>query len=106
MKTVNVENEVVIFTIGHSTLPIDEFIGLLLPHGVSRLVDVRTVPRSRHNPQFNRDTLPEHSPRKASVTLICRDWAVSVTPGQIRRTEDGATTHFEVSRITCRARVC
>jgi uncharacterized protein (DUF488 family) len=59
MKTVKVENEVVIFTIGHSTLPIDEFIGLLLTHGVSRLVDVRTVPRSRHNPQFNRDTLQE-----------------------------------------------
>jgi uncharacterized protein (DUF488 family) len=56
---VSVNNEAVILTIGHSTRPIDEFIGLLLAHGVSRLVDVRTVPRSRHNPQFNRDTLPE-----------------------------------------------
>lgn len=35
-----------------------EFIGLLQAHRASRLVDVRTVPRSRHNPQFNRETLP------------------------------------------------
>ena len=47
-----------IFTIGHSTRPIETFIELLRAHGVRRLVDVRTIPRSRHNPQFNRDTLP------------------------------------------------
>lgn len=47
-----------VFTIGHSTRPVEEFIGLLEAHGVTRVVDVRTVPRSRHNPQFNRDTLP------------------------------------------------
>ncbi len=58
-ETVQCENGMVIFTIGHSTRPIEELIGLLLAHGVKRLVDVRTVPRSRHNPQFNRDTLPE-----------------------------------------------
>ena len=44
-------------TIGHSTRPIKEFIHLLKAHGVKRLVDVRTVPRSRHNPQFNRSDL-------------------------------------------------
>ena len=48
----------VIFTIGHSTRPLDEFVLLLKAHGVGQLVDVRTIPRSRHNPQFNRDTLP------------------------------------------------
>jgi uncharacterized protein (DUF488 family) len=47
----------VVMTIGHSTRPIAEFIHLLKAHGVERLVDVRTVPRSRHNPQFNRDQL-------------------------------------------------
>ncbi|EDY22273.1 protein of unknown function DUF1130 [Chthoniobacter flavus Ellin428] len=46
-----------IFTVGHSTRPIEEFIGLLQAHGVALLVDVRTVPRSRHNPQFERDAL-------------------------------------------------
>lgn len=47
-----------IFTIGHSTHPIEVFIGMLTAHGVERLVDVRTVPRSRHNPQFGQDELP------------------------------------------------
>ncbi len=51
--------EIVVMTIGHSTRPLDEFIQLLLDHQVTLLVDVRTVPRSRHNPQFNRDTLPD-----------------------------------------------
>ena len=48
----------VVLTIGHSTRSIEEFIGLLQAHRVSRVVDVRTVPRSRHNPQFNKDSLP------------------------------------------------
>jgi uncharacterized protein (DUF488 family) len=47
----------VILTIGHSTRSIEEFIRLLEAHGVGRVVDVRTIPRSRHNPQFNRDNL-------------------------------------------------
>ena len=45
-------------TVGHSTHPIEEFIGMLRAHGVELLVDVRTVPRSRYNPQFGRDALP------------------------------------------------
>jgi uncharacterized protein (DUF488 family) len=47
----------VVLTIGHSTRSIDEFVRLLRAHGVQRVVDVRTVPRSRHNPQFARDRL-------------------------------------------------
>jgi uncharacterized protein (DUF488 family) len=46
------------FTIGHSTRPIDEFVALLMTAEVRLVVDVRTVPRSRANPQFNRDILP------------------------------------------------
>jgi uncharacterized protein (DUF488 family) len=48
-----------IFTIGHSTRPIAEFLEMLQAHGVRRLADVRTVPRSRHNPQFNREDLED-----------------------------------------------
>lgn len=48
-----------IFTIGHSTRPIDEFIGVLRAHDVQRVVDIRTVPKSRHNPQFGQDQLME-----------------------------------------------
>lgn len=47
-----------VFTVGHSTHPLDEFLQLLSAHGVKRLVDVRSIPRSRHNPQFNADALP------------------------------------------------
>ncbi len=46
------------YTIGHSTRSIDEFIGLLRAAEVRLVADVRTVPRSRRNPQFNRETLP------------------------------------------------
>ena len=45
------------YTVGHSTHSLDDFVELLRAHGIERLVDVRTIPRSRHNPQFNRDTL-------------------------------------------------
>jgi uncharacterized protein (DUF488 family) len=48
----------VVLTIGHSTRPLETFIGLLQAHQVNRVVDVRTIPRSRHNPQFNKETLP------------------------------------------------
>ena len=46
-----------VFTIGHSTRARRDFLGLLRAHGVRELVDVRTIPRSRHNPQFNRSEL-------------------------------------------------
>ena len=46
-----------ILTIGHSTRAIEAFLELLRAHGVKRLVDVRMIPRSRYNPQFNCDTL-------------------------------------------------
>lgn len=48
---------VTVFTIGHSTHPLEEFVGILAAHAVTLLADVRTVPRSRHNPQFNRESL-------------------------------------------------
>jgi uncharacterized protein (DUF488 family) len=51
------KKKLTIFTIGHSTRPLDEFIELLRANGVKRVIDIRTIPRSRHNPQFNRETL-------------------------------------------------
>ena len=47
------------FTIGHSTRSIPEFVGLPRSAEVLLVVDVRTIPRSRTNPQFNRDVLPD-----------------------------------------------
>jgi uncharacterized protein (DUF488 family) len=49
----------IIFTIGHSTRSLDEFTAMLKEQGVGMVVDVRTVPRSRHNPQYNGDALPQ-----------------------------------------------
>jgi uncharacterized protein (DUF488 family) len=48
-----------IFTVGHSTLPIERFAALLHAYCIERLADIRTVPRSRHNPQFNDNALAE-----------------------------------------------
>jgi uncharacterized protein (DUF488 family) len=47
----------VLFTIGHSTHSIEEFLELLNAHSVQHLVDVRSIPKSRHVPQFNTDEL-------------------------------------------------
>jgi len=48
-----------VFTIGLSTHPIAEFVEILKANGVKRVVDIRTIPRSRHNPQFNGEALAE-----------------------------------------------
>jgi uncharacterized protein (DUF488 family) len=58
-----------LWTIGHSTKPIEEFLALLKAHGVQRLVDVRTIPRSRHNPQYDTEALATHL-RKATLTYL------------------------------------
>jgi uncharacterized protein (DUF488 family) len=47
------------FTIGHSNRSLGEFVEMLIGPHVDRVVDIRTIPRSRSNPQFNQDTLPE-----------------------------------------------
>ncbi len=79
-EKVSTANEGTILTIGHSTRPMEELVTLLLENGVRRIVDVRTIPRSRHNPQFNRDTLPE--------TLVENDIEYTHMPGLggLRRT--------------------
>lgn len=51
-----------VFTIGHSTRPIEEFVAMLRANDVQTLVDVRTVPRSRHNPQFEQTAMQKWLP--------------------------------------------
>jgi uncharacterized protein (DUF488 family) len=58
-----------VLTIGHSTRTLEEFFGLLKAHGATCVVDVRTVPRSRHNPQFNKASLPQ-SLKKAGLGYV------------------------------------
>ena len=48
-----------VYTIGHSTRPIEEFVRLLKSSGVTKVIDVRSIRRSRTNPQYNADVLPD-----------------------------------------------
>ncbi|MEO8755302.1 MAG: DUF488 domain-containing protein [Casimicrobiaceae bacterium] len=72
------------FTIGHSTRAIGDFVALLVAHSVDRLIDVRTVPRSRHNPQFNQDVLP------AALDTAGIRYAHAASLGGFRHTHPGS----------------
>jgi uncharacterized protein (DUF488 family) len=77
--------------IGHSTRTSEEFVRLLQALAVTRVVDVRTVPRSRHNPQFNRDTLP------ASLKTTAIGYTHMAELGGLRRaTRDSINTADEM----------
>lgn len=52
-------NKLIVCTVGHSTRSLDVFAALLKSNDIDFVLDVRTVPRSRHNPQFNHDSLPD-----------------------------------------------
>ncbi len=58
-----------ILAIGHSARTLEGFLGILRAHNVSRIVDVRTIPRSKRNPQFNQNILSENLKESG----ICRD---------------------------------
>ena len=73
-----------VLTVGHSTRPIAEFVALLRAHGVTQLVDVRTVPRSRHNPQFNADAL------RSSLAAASIGYAHAAGLGGLRRSHPGS----------------
>jgi len=76
-----------IFTVGHSTLPIERFISLLKVYGIECLADIRTVPRSRHNPQFNSDTLG------AALSAVAINYVIMPALGGLRhaRKDSGNT---------------
>jgi uncharacterized protein (DUF488 family) len=71
-----------VFTVGHSTVPIGQFIALLKTYGVERLVDIRFIPRSRHNPQFNSDALGD-APRAENI-----EYDVLASLGGLRRVRE------------------
>ena len=99
-----------LLTIGHSTHPIERFLDLLTRHGVTALGDVRSIPRSRFNPQFNRERL-EAALRARGIAYVFlgdalggkrddpaeRDYArMAATPSfraGLDRVRDGATRH-------------
>jgi uncharacterized protein (DUF488 family) len=62
-----------IYMIGHSTRTLDEFVEILKAHAIALLVDIRTIPRSRHNPQFNGDNLAHDLPKRGIAYLHLKE---------------------------------
>ncbi len=73
-----------IYTIGHSTHPLEEFISILLAYKIESVVDVRTIPRSRHNPQFNGQQLESDLQRRGIEYLHLKEL------GGLRHTTKGS----------------
>ena len=84
MTPEHVTTEAIVCTIGHSTHTLDEFISLLKANDVVHVMDVRTMPRSRHNPQFNLDSLP------ASLSLAAIKYTHLPGLGGLRHTRPGS----------------
>lgn len=53
------KSSMTVFTVGHSTRPFDQLLDILKAYGVQLVADVRTIPKSRHNPQYNSNTLAD-----------------------------------------------
>lgn len=62
-----------LYTIGHSTRPVEKFIEMLHGHRITLLADVRTLPRSRHNPQFGKETLAQALGAAGIHYVHCKD---------------------------------
>ena len=71
-------------TIGHSNRSIGTFIELLEANKIVRVLDVRTVPRSRHNPQFNRDTLAESLGARYWLCASSGSWGIASCASRFR----------------------
>jgi uncharacterized protein (DUF488 family) len=92
----------VLYTIGHSTRPIDEFLELLNAHGIEKVVDVRTIPRSRRNPQYDQMALRkalraarvryQHMPRLGGLRHARKD---SPNAGWINASFRGFADHMQ-----------
>jgi hypothetical protein len=90
-----------LFTIGHSTRTADELISILRAFGVSIVADIRTIPRSRHNPQFEGKVLARPFAATSSVTSTSRRSEACATLARTRRIRAGTTRASAGSRITC-----
>lgn len=76
-----------VFALGHSTRPIEQFVELLRSNAVAVLIDIRTVPRSRHNPQFDQHAL------RASVEHAGIRYVHLTSLGGLRRSVGAASSN-------------
>lgn len=88
MASANARAAIPFFTIGHSTRPVTDFVGLLRVADVDVLVDVRTVPRSRTNPQYNQEAL------SAALSEFRIDYVHIAELGGLRGKQRNIATHM------------
>lgn len=88
----------VILTIGHSNRTLEAFLRLLRAYGVRRVLDFRTIPRSRHNPQFNGDTLPPGAEARSNRLYPCD------APGRASACDEGVIQYRMTQRLVPRVR--
>ena len=96
-----------VYTIGHSTRTVVEFVELLRIGNVELVVDIRSVPRSRINPQFNLDALPEALTSWQIGTRKSRNWEgceASLRPYRLRSMDFGIMRVFMIT-LTMHCRV-
>lgn len=89
-----------IWTIGHSTRTIDEFLELLGVNDIEAVADVRSYPGSRRYPHFNAETLSETLMKRGIDYVPLKNLAADAGRGRIRRTRSGAARRFADMRIT------
>ncbi len=72
-----------VYTVGHSTRSLDDFTELLKRYGIGLLADVRSIPRSRHTPQFNADDLQLFLPTQGSTITSERTGRLRTQPSRL-----------------------
>ena len=93
-----------IFTVGHSDVSVETFVALLRAYEIERLADIRTDPRSRHNPQFNADSLASALAANQIDYAMLPALGGSATRGRIHRTPAGVAKAFAASGALHRRR--
>jgi hypothetical protein len=94
-----------LFTIGHSTHPLEAFLGLVGQHGIEALVDIRRFPGSKKYPHFNSDTLLPPCRSRAWNTNGLKPWEVVGTSSVMNpRTWAWKTKDLEITPTTCSPR--
>jgi uncharacterized protein (DUF488 family) len=91
-------------TVGHSTQPVDVLIEILLAHDIERLIDVRTIPKSKYNPQYNREALERSLRDEGFAYEHARTLGGCDIPVRTDQTWAGATSRCAVMRSTCKRR--
>ncbi len=100
--TVRVKPSLPVLTVGHSTQTIETFVALPKAHGVRRVIDVRTIPRLRHNPSFTRRRCPGYCAWSPSSTSTWPGWVACAALAPTHGTRAGATPRSVDMPTICR----